>query len=69
MGGVRVVLVAGLGDAADDEFAAYRVHGIFDAEADRRLAQVRGLLFRRGGKEVGRLVDIGLAVGCRGRCR
>lgn len=28
------------------------------------LVQVRGLLFRRGGKEVGRLVDVGLAVGC-----
>lgn len=25
---------------------------------------MRGLLFRRGGKEVGRLVDVGLAVGC-----
>ncbi len=32
------------------------------------LVQVRGLLFRRGGKEVGRLVDVGLAVGCGGRC-
>ena len=70
MNGYKIVLLKAI-------FMLYRLpeservcSGIcIDAETDGGLVQVRGLLFRRGGKEVGRLVDVGLAVGCGGRYR
>lgn len=68
MGLVRIgiILVAGLGDAADDEFAAECSHRLFDADAFGHLAYLgRGALFV--GKEVGHSVDIRLSRG-RARC-